>query len=134
MIKLVILLLTLIIGFVGGGTLVWFLSYQPDAVSKKPVIGFDQILRYSNQAIDEGNMYCEGDNVKTVGSVVGSIFEANSQNIRNMVSYKCTDLMCLLSVTNCKPWQSSECGSRILRFDIMAQEIDKNSFACLDVP
>ena len=40
-----------------------------------------------------------------------------------------------MSISDCKPWQGSECSSRFLKFDLNKMgKIDVGSFTCFDMP
>jgi hypothetical protein len=128
-------LLVLIVGLFMGGTYMWMSSYLDRSIENKTPITLEEVLKYSNTHIEDEHFSCEGEIGETVGAVIGSIYDFNNQNVRNMVSFGCYDSSCVLSISNCKPWQSQECGSRLLRFEINTnKEIDTASFACLDVP
>jgi hypothetical protein len=118
-----------------GATAIWVNSYFPDKTGTNYEAMLEEILVYSNTAISPENYSCEGDPVKTVGSVVASLLELNNINSRNMLSFGCNDKVCTMSVSNCKPWQEQECGSRFLKFFLNEKNgIDVNSFECLDIP
>ena len=108
---------------------------EADAVVIGPEIKLADVLSYSRIAITDENNACEGIEKPNVGDVVGSIIEWNSLYKRNMTSYGCGDDYCVLDVTNCMPWQSTDCGQRILFFKINTQnQIDTTSFKCIDMP
>jgi uncharacterized protein YaiE (UPF0345 family) len=125
----------LIVGLLMGGTYIWVSSYLDDPRENKTLITLEEVFKYSNTQIESEHFSCEGETGKTVGAVVGSIYDFNNQNTRNMVSFGCFENTCVLSISDCKPWQSQECGSRLLRFEINTKkEIDPTSFTCIDVP
>ncbi len=127
--------LVLIVGLLIGGTIMWVSTYFDNPKKSKPPIVLEEVLKYSNTHIESKNFSCEGKIQKTVGAVIGSIYDFNNHNTRNMVSFGCFEKTCVLSISDCKPWQSQECGSRLLRFEINADnEIDPTSFTCIDVP
>ena len=133
--KAITYLLLLSVGLFIGAAVTWFSSYSSVTTLSDPVIKFGDVLSHSHVVITDENNACEGIIKPSVGEVVGSIFEANNLYKRNMTSYGCSEEQCVLSVTNCMPWQSTDCGSRMLFFRINEhKEIDVTSFKCIDMP
>ena len=133
--KVISYLLLLSAGLFVGAAVMWFSSYSSITTLGNPAIKFGDILSHSRVLITDENNACEGIIKPSVGDVVASIFEANNLYKRNMMSYGCGEDQCVLSVTNCMPWQSADCGSRMLFFRINEQkEIDVTSFTCIDMP
>ena len=125
----------LLMGLFIWAAVMWFSSYSSTTVPSDHSIKLGDVLGYSRIIITDENNACEGIVKPNVGDVVASIFEANSMYKRNMMSYGCGEDQCVLSVTNCMPWQSADCGSRMLFFRINKQkEIDLTSFKCIDMP
>ncbi|MGH1441426.1 MAG: hypothetical protein ACRBBR_15025 [Cellvibrionaceae bacterium] len=130
-----IVLLALILGAVIGAGVVWVKSYNTSLELPDQQILLEGILDHSAIVIAEEHYACEGKPLKTVGAVVASLIESNKRHTRNVLSYGCYNSVCTMSVTDCKPWQSSECGSRFLRFDLNVNgNIDEKSFSCFDMP
>ncbi len=121
-------------GFIGGG-IVWVISHgEYEALADQREF-IESILYNSEIEISQDNNSCEGKPVKTVGAVVASLLESNSTHKRNTLTYGCYESVCTMSVSNCKPWQESECGSRFLKFNINKQGIiDVSTFSCFDMP
>ncbi len=98
----------------------------------------DSSLRFSlrfSVKIAEDNYSCYGEQSKTVAGVIASLLEINNRNERNFLSYGCYNLVCSMSISDCKPWQGSECSSRFLKFDLNEMgEVDVGSFTCFDMP
>lgn len=118
-----------------GGCLVWVNSYSGDRIIPNQQELLEEMLSYSEIVISEEHYSCEGKPVKTVGAVVASLLESNNSHTRNVLSYGCYGLVCTMSVSNCKPWQESECGSRYLKFNLnSAGDIEASSFTCFDMP
>ncbi len=125
----------LVLGGVVGGFVHWGSTYLSVASHVSTPVTMEQLLEHTSQPITPDNFSCEGDVKPFVGSVIGSIYEANNHNVRNRVTYSCEVQICTLSVTNCAPWQSQECGSRILYFESSETGmIRTNTFKCIDVP
>lgn len=134
--KIFIAILALIIGIIIGSFTVYIQSYQ-NIIEQPPTptISLGELFKHTNTIISEDNYSCEGPKLETVGDVMASIYERSLYKARNMFAFGCYEQTCSLSETSCKPWQSSECGSRILRFELSKQnKIDKESFTCLDMP
>ncbi len=73
---------------------------------------------------------------KTIAAVlVGRDFiHFNSGRISN-TEFNCDTTECRLVVSNCKPWQSSDCGQTFLRYKIDSQrKMIAASLECLDTP
>ncbi|MCP4180187.1 MAG: hypothetical protein GY756_20680 [bacterium] len=134
--RFIIYLLILFVGILIGSSYIWISTYSDTSGNySENKIELEEVLKYSNTQIKDDNFSCEGETAKTVGAVVGSIYNMNNHNIRNMVSFGCYNNTCSLSISDCKPWQSQECGSRHLVFEINNEkEIDSTTFKCFDVP
>lgn len=125
----------LLIGAVMGAGIVWRYDHMSNPIRDTLPISLEQVFRHANTDIMVERFSCEGDTAANVGAVIASIYERNALNRLNQTSYLCSGNECMLSVSNCKPWQSSECSSRILKFGLLSQEeIDVSSFTCIDVP
>jgi hypothetical protein len=127
----------LLLGFgvlIGSGV-TWVASYYPLLEKPQDKIELGEVLKYSNTIITKDNYSCEGEIQETVGDVVASIIDLNSQHKRNNLSFGCYGDTCALAVSNCMPWQNQECGNRILRFNIDSNdEILESTFTCIDMP
>ena len=126
-------ILMFLLGCITGSSLIWVHSYS-DNEREHFDFSLAQVLKSSHVKITSSNFSCE--NVGSdVGSVLASIVESNLGNRRNHMAFNCVESACSIRISNCKPWQSSECGSRYLKFNIaQAGKIDPSSFACIDVP
>lgn len=130
-----IMSLALILGAVVGAGVVWVRSYDTNFNLPDQQVLLEGILDHSAIVIAEENYTCEGKPLKTVGAVVASLLESNKRHSRNVLSYGCYNSVCTMSVTDCNPWQSNECSSRFLKFDLNANgNIDAKSFSCFDMP
>jgi hypothetical protein len=121
-------------GLIGGG-IVWINSHGDYEALTDQSEFIESILSNSEIIISKENNSCEGKPVKTVGAVVASLLESNRAHKRNTLTYGCYESVCTMSVSNCKPWQESECGSRFLKFNVNKQGvIDVSTFSCFDMP
>lgn len=128
-------ILLVLIGGLIGGSISWVLSYYPGFSYVQDKINIEEILKHSNTPITNNNFSCEGETKSNVGSVIGSIIELNNLNKRNMLSFGCYQNICTFMVTNCLPWQSQECGNRILKVNLDEKnKILPDSFSCIDIP
>ena len=110
-------------------------SYQKTQVIPDSSELLEKVLVHTNIQISEANYACEGKPVRTVGAVVASIIELNSQHSKNLLSYGCYKETCTISYTECRPWQSSECSSRFLKFLLSDDgKINTHTFSCFDMP
>lgn len=134
--KLIVSGVTLLaIGIFLGWYSSWVYSYYPSKEDNDLYIELEEIFKFSGLEIGGDNYSCEGNGNRTVGAVLGSIFQSNMNMPRNGVSMLCHENKCGLIYNYCKPWQSQECGSKILRFDLREnKKIIPESFVCLDVP
>ena len=125
----------LIVGVVLGVS-VTYVSFYSDSYQRSDTNDLMvKILEHSNTSISDDNYSCEGVAVKTVGAVVASLLENNKINKVNNLKYGCLENTCRMSVSSCQPWQSNECSSRFLTFNINSNnEVEKNSFNCFDMP
>ncbi len=123
------------IGICIGGGGFWLSSHIALRDVGNNKIKFEKLLKYSKFKINKDRFHCEGNIDRDVSAVIGSIFDSNDLNVRNKVSFECSEKECTLMISNCKPWQSDSCGSRFLRFELNDQnEIDPSTFECIDVP
>lgn len=97
---------------------------------------FLKVLQYSDYKIIEENYSCEGDgSTRKVGDVLSSIVGSSLSHKVNPLSAGCGDGVCSIVISNCKPWQASECGSRMLVFnENINGSVEPSSFKCLDIP
>ncbi len=94
-----------------------------------------KVLLYSGQEITQENDNCEGADNQNVGDVLSSIVGASLAFTVNPLSASCEGHVCSIVMSNCQPWQDSECGSRLLIFDTeLNGNIVPSSFKCLDIP
>ncbi len=125
----------LLLGLSLGLLLSSLYSYMPSQHQSKPAVKLEDIFKLSNTKIDTAHNSCVGDSNRSVATVLDSIFQSALNQKSNIISLDCFEHKCALSINDCKPWQSQECGSRILRFDL---DHDKNilphSFVCIDTP
>lgn len=132
------------IGVLMGGLAVWAGTYSNsgDLATEGIQPASEQLallLSYSHTPIPAENFNCAAIPLTgltpTVGNVLASMMSANLTFVRNQQSLDCIGNVCSLSITDCKPWQSSECSTRFLRYEIdKHQRIKSNSFNCIDVP
>ncbi len=128
-----LVILALCIGL--GIGIEWIHSYHEIQNTSDKSQMLERVLTHANIQISEENNSCDGKPVRTVGAVIASIIEFNSRHSKNMVSYGCYNETCTISYTDCKPWQSSECSSRFLKFQLNETgNIKTNSFSCFDIP
>ncbi|MCL1036104.1 hypothetical protein L2750_02900 [Shewanella submarina] len=124
-----------VVGIGVGVICQWLSSYgeiEPVTGNNLPL---EKVLNYANVQISDDNYACEGKRARTVGAVVASLVEFNARHSRNMLSLGCSEGICTLSYTDCKPSQIHECSSRILKFHTdTAGKIDRSTFSCIDLP
>jgi len=132
------------LGVIVGGLAVWAGTYissgnLSDDHSPEVCEQLALLARYSNILIPAKNFNCEGvaftGSRATVGDVMASMMNSNLTSTRNQQSFECIENVCTLSISDCKPWQSSECSTRFLKYELdQQQKIKPNSFNCIDVP
>lgn len=116
-----------------GALFIYLNLYISKEVPKESRIKLSEVIAHSNTVVNMDS--CEGDRLITVAEVLGNIIETNLHNKVNRTSLACSDEYCWVSVGNCNPWKSSECGSRILRFEVDSKNrILGSSFKCIDIP
>jgi hypothetical protein len=131
-------------GMLVGGIAVWAgtFSNANNTAAQHPQQTQAQIahlLRYSNTLIKAENFNCdyvELTGIKpTVGNVVASMVSSNLGYIRNRHSFQCFENNCTFSLTDCLPWQATECSTRFLKYELDNKlRIKPESFNCFDVP
>ena len=133
--KISIIIVTFLLGVLIGGGAVWINSYgiYHNVLDQQKFL--EDVLSYSDVEISEDNFSCSGKLTKTVGGVVASILELNKSQVRNSLSYGCYNSGCTISISDCKPWQESECSSRFLKFELDKEsKINTSTFTCFDMP
>ena len=129
----IIFLTSLTFAAILGGSIVFIYLHKSENIPSNKAITFTELLKFSNKELNKNS--CWEEQINTVGDVVGDIFERNQTNKVNRTDFDCTQEYCWLSISSCYPWQSSECDSRILRFELENdKQIDASSFECFDVP
>ena len=130
-----IISLPLLLGALAGGGAVWVNTYTTGKNVSVQHQFLENVLNHSAVKITDDNYSCYGEQSKTVAGVIASLLEINNRNERNFLSYGCYNLVCSMSISDCKPWQASECSSRFLKFDLNKMgKIDVGSFTCFDMP
>jgi hypothetical protein len=132
------------LGVLMGGLAVWAGTYSSssDLTAENGQVISEQLallMSSSNTHIQAENYKCADIPLTglkpTVGNVLASMLSSNLGSVRNRQSFDCIGNVCALSITDCNPWQSSECGTRFLRYEVdQSQSIQSNSFNCIDLP
>ncbi|QDP01181.1 hypothetical protein [Thalassotalea sp. PS06] len=126
-------LAVVILAALAGGLAVYVFVYTTKDEPQVLDIRVEQILEHANVAISANN--CEGESLETVGDVMASILEINQSSRINRTGLSCDEIHCWYSISECNPWQSNECGSRLLRFEVNQDKtIVASSFQCLEIP
>ncbi len=132
---IIIISLSLLLGALTGGGAVWVKTYIKEKKVSDQHHFLESVLNHSAVKITEDNYSCYGEQSKTVGGVIASLLEFNNLQERNLLSYGCYNLVCTMSISDCKPWQESECSSRFLKFELNKEDkINVNTFTCFDMP
>lgn len=103
------------------------------------------LLKAQRLMITNDHFSCEGLSDHTVGAVLGSLLIFNNEERKNRVNFECDShrdgdndnkpQTCTISFDGCRAWQFSECGGRILEFNLNADgSINTQTFSCLDTP
>ncbi len=132
---IVIISLSFLLGALTGGGAVWVKTYIKEKNVSNQHQFLESVLNYSTVEITDDNYSCYGEQSKTVGGVIASLLEFNNRQERNSLSYGCYNLVCTMSISDCKPWQESECSSRFLKFELNKEDkINIDTFTCFDIP
>ena len=136
--------ITIQVGMLVGGLAVWVgtFSYSSSAAVESPEKmekHLSRLIRYANAPIISENFNCDFVTLTgikpTVGNVLASMMSSNLTTIRNRQSFDCIENTCSLSISDCKPWQTSECSQRFLTYEIdKQQKVKSSTFSCIDVP
>lgn len=131
----IVLILGLVMGIAVGAVAAWVTSYLPVDRENGEEDVLKKLLAHSSVEISPDNNACEGEPLKTVGDAMASLIAMNATTVRNRLSYGCYNSVCTVSVSECKPWEESECSTRFLKVDLDSDgSIDASSFACFDMP
>ena len=127
--------LFLVLGALVGSSAIFVSYYNSYSEVIKENPSFDDILKFYEYPISEKKYSCEDNAEKKVGVVLSGMLSENLKSKINRISISCLDGFCWVGLSNCNPWESSECGSRILRFKMSSSnKIIGKSFQCLDIP
>lgn len=128
-------LIILMLGVGLGMALEWVYSHQATQDTSHASHLLENVLTHAHVHITQDNYACDGEPVRTVGAVFASIVALNARHNKNRLSYGCFKEICTISHNDCKPWQSAECSSRFLKFQITETgNINTHSFSCIDMP
>jgi len=95
----------------------------------------EKVISYADTSILDENYACEGKPVKTVGAVVASLIELNTINKVDSLVSGCFEDTCTMSVSDCSPWEGSECSTRFLKVNLDSNhQIKPTTFTCFDMP
>ena len=133
--KLIIFTTTLFLGvFVGWYTKFYqfysYVDYDQELVQQLKIFS-----DYYSVDISSENFSCENESERNVGKVFAGMVGNSMAHKSNTLSAGCEELICTIIYNYCKPWQTSECGSRILYYEKTKNDkIISGSFKCIDVP
>jgi hypothetical protein len=98
-----------------------------------------QVFIDAHVSIDRINNHCE--NVLTVSEVLTDLIVSELRSKVSKLKLNCEldktgkGRRCWLLFSDCRPWQSIECGSRHLGFEVDQNvRIVPGSYSCVDVP
>ena len=135
MLNKMLFLLVFVIGMTLGITACYVYFYKNTYQHSESNELVEKILHYANSPISDDNYACEGKPVKTVGSAVASLIELNTLNKVNSLVSGCFEDTCTMSVSDCSPWEGSECSTRFLKVNLDSNhQIKPNTFTCFDIP
>ncbi len=104
-------------------------SYVPDEFEYK------ELLSLSAIKISDDKFHCENTIIRSVGSVLGVIYRSNANGHLNRINEKCSEGVCQITYSSCKPWGNDGCGSTTLSFKVSESgKIYSSTFRCLQVP
>lgn len=94
-----------------------------------------KVLNYSDYRIPEYQNQCKDANIVRVKDVLALILEGSLTNEINRIFAECTYGVCTIGISNCNPWDNTECGSEAIKFSLnKAGEIIPSSFGCVQIP
>ena len=135
MIKILVGLSVFIAGGVVGGYGYYIAIHSKVDYSSDASALISQILLHSNQEIADGNYRCESGGNQNAREVLSSIIGGGLAYTVNPLSAGCANGAYSVVLNHCRPWQNSECGSRVLVFNkAPSGNIVPSSFKCLDIP
>lgn len=132
---IIIISLSLFLGAIIGGGAVWVKTHITERNVSDQHKFLESVLNHSAVKISEDHYSCYGEQSKTVGGVIASLLEFNNRQELNLLSYGCYNLVCTMSISDCKPWQERECSTRFLKFELNKEgKINVDTFTCFDMP
>ncbi len=118
-----------------GSLVTWYNSYSTKEITSDYVQDFERLLLKSDTIIIDENMSCENWFDNKISSVLSDLIYQNMFNNRNMTTFSCIDNVCYFSLSYCKPWQSQECSTVFLKYEIESnRDIIEDSVMCIVAP
>jgi hypothetical protein len=124
-----------VLGLGTGWLVAWVRTYSASRATDRQAPPISKILKSAAVTIVAANDHCESRLGHTVAEVFGGILDAGLGSARNPYSYSCDGATCRFEISNCTPWQKSDCGQTMLEFRMDGHGAPRpETFACLDIP
>jgi len=132
-------MMKIILGFLAGlvvASLVFaVILFQSFGSSEFPRRHIVVLMKSANLKISDENWNCDNYVENTISDVFSMIFAENLRSKWDQVKFGCINESCHFSLNYCKPWQTSECSSLILRYDIDKDSMPIRTTAqCILIP
>jgi hypothetical protein len=133
--KLILFTTTLLLGVLIGWYVKFYQFYSYVDYDQEVDKQLSTFSDYSSEYISSENFSCENEPDKNVGKLFVGMVSDSMAHESNTLSAGCYERICTITYDYCKPWQTSECGSRILYYEKSDNDkILSGSFKCIDVP
>jgi uncharacterized protein YaiE (UPF0345 family) len=133
--KLFLTTTTLIFGVIIGWYAKYYQFYSYVEYDQEVAQQLKYLSEYSAEDISSENFSCENESERSVGKIYSGMVAFSMSHKSNTLSAGCDGLICTVIYNYCKPWQTSECGSRILYYEkTVNDKIISDSFRCIDAP
>ena len=96
-------------------TTVLFQTFERGDLPNKHLVA---LMNNASTKISDENWSCENYVKNSIGQVISMMFAENIRSKWDQVKFGCINESCHFSLNYCKPWQSSECSTLILKYEV----------------
>jgi len=120
-----------------------FIGWQAKYIQFYSVVNYENstatqladFMDVSGSVISDENFSCGDSSERVVGKIFSQMVGDSMAHEAVTLTAGCTNSTCSISYDYCKPWQTTECGSRVLVYEIdESRSIKSNTIKCLDLP
>jgi len=116
--KLKLIFIGVFIGLVTAGVLLGVFWFEPAKPNDVQLPHLEHLIKNSNITISEDRWGCENISEKSLAGVLSYMNAANINQVRSRLKHGCLDGSCNFYLNYCEPWQTSECSTLFLRYEV----------------